>query len=104
MMKSFDERCYILLGKVPKGRVTTYKELAKALGTRAYRAVGGAMKRNPYAPRVACHRVVKSDGSLGGFAYGAREKIKRLRDEGVKVRTGKIQDFERVFFSFGMTS
>jgi methylated-DNA-[protein]-cysteine S-methyltransferase len=51
-MKSFSDKVYDLLRKVPKGRVTTYKEIAHALGSRAYRGVGQAMKRNPYAPEV----------------------------------------------------
>ncbi len=51
-MKSFSEKVYDLLRKVPKGRVTTYKELAHALETKAYRGVGQAMKRNPYAPEI----------------------------------------------------
>jgi methylated-DNA-[protein]-cysteine S-methyltransferase len=51
-MKSFSEQIYALLRKVPKGRVTTYKELAHALGTRAYRGVGQVIKRNPHAPEV----------------------------------------------------
>jgi len=51
-MKSFSDKVYDLLRKVPKGRVTTYKEIAHALGSRAYRGVGQAMKRNPYAPDV----------------------------------------------------
>jgi len=51
-MKTFADKAYDLLRKVPKGRVTTYREIAHALGTRAYRGVGQAMKRNPYAPEV----------------------------------------------------
>jgi methylated-DNA-[protein]-cysteine S-methyltransferase len=51
-MKTFADKAYDLLRKVPKGRVTTYKEIAHALGTRAYRGVGEAMRRNPYAPEV----------------------------------------------------
>jgi methylated-DNA-[protein]-cysteine S-methyltransferase len=51
-MKTFSDKVYDLLRKVPKGRVTTYKAIAHALGTRAYRGVGQAMKRNPYAPEV----------------------------------------------------
>jgi methylated-DNA-[protein]-cysteine S-methyltransferase len=51
-MKTFAEKAYDLLRKVPQGRVTTYKEIAQALGTKAYRGVGQAMKRNPYAPEV----------------------------------------------------
>jgi len=51
-MKNFAEKAYDILSKVPKGRVTTYKEIAHALGTKAYRGVGQAMRRNPYAPKV----------------------------------------------------
>ena len=65
-MKSFNEHCYDLLKKVPKGKVTTYKDLAKALKTKAYRAVGNAMNKNPYPGsrkgQVPCHRVIKSNG------------------------------------------
>ena len=89
-MKSFNERCYSLLKKVPKGKVTTYKALAKVLNSKAYRAVGNAMNKNPYAPRVPCHRVVKSDGFVGGFASGPRNKIKMLKNEDVEVKNGKV--------------
>ena len=51
-MKTFAEKTYDLLRKVPRGRVTTYKEIALAMGTRAYRGVGQAMRKNPYAPEV----------------------------------------------------
>ncbi len=51
-MKTFSDKVYDLLRKVPEGRVTTYKEIAHALGSRAYQAVGQAMKRNPYGPEV----------------------------------------------------
>jgi methylated-DNA-[protein]-cysteine S-methyltransferase len=51
-MKTFSDKAYDLLRTVPKGRVTTYKEIARALGTRAYRGVGQAMRKNPYAPEV----------------------------------------------------
>ncbi|MDM7920145.1 MAG: MGMT family protein, partial [Methanosarcina sp.] len=52
VMKTFSDKVYDLLRKVPGGRVTTYKELAHALGSKAYRGVGQAMKKNPYAPEV----------------------------------------------------
>lgn len=55
--QSFNSRCYELLRKVPRGKVITYKALAQALKTKAYRAVGNAMNRNPHAPEVPCHRV-----------------------------------------------
>lgn len=89
-MKSFNERCYAFLSKVPKGKVTTYGEIARALNSKAYRAVGNAMNKNPYAPEVPCHRVISSDGSLGGFASGPKKKTLMLKAEGVEVIKGKI--------------
>jgi methylated-DNA-[protein]-cysteine S-methyltransferase len=90
---------------IPKGRVTTYGLIAEKLNTRAYRAVGNACRRNPYAPRVPCHRVVRSDGSIGGFSgktsgMSVEKKIRMLREEGVEVRDGKVSDFEKVLFRF----
>ena len=98
--KSFNEKCYSLLIKVPRGRVTTYKAIARALKTKAYRAVGNAMNKNPYAPKVPCHRVVYSDGKIGGFAYGVKKKIKMLNKEGIKIRNNKILNFEKRIFNF----
>lgn len=97
---SFFEQCYALIAKVPRGRVTTYKEIAEALGTKAYRAVGQAMNKNPYAPKIPCHRVVGSDGTLGGFAHGAKAKTQLLKEEGVSVDAGRIVDFERRLYRF----
>lgn len=88
--KTFNEKCYDLLRIVPEGKVTTYKALANALDTKAYRAVGNAMNKNPYAPEVPCHRVVGSDGSLTGFAHGLPQKTKMLQEEGVDVVNGKV--------------
>lgn len=60
----------------------TYKEVAHAIGKpKAYRAVGNALNRNPFAPEVPCHRVIKSDGSIGGFASGSNKKLKLLKSE-----------------------
>lgn len=96
---TFAKKVYEQLRKVPKGKVTTYKILAAALGTRAYRAVGSALKNNPYAPEVPCHRVVKSDGKVGGFmgkltGEEVAKKIVMLRNEGVEIVGGKI-DLEK---------
>jgi methylated-DNA-[protein]-cysteine S-methyltransferase len=102
---NFEERVWKLMESIPKGRVTTYGLIAKKLNTRAYRAVGNACRRNPYAPKVPCHRVVRSDGSIGGFGgktsgMTVKKKIRMLREEGVEVMDGKVTDFERVLFSF----
>jgi len=99
MKKSFNERCYKILRKVPKGKVTTYKEIARALRSKAYRAVGNAMNKNPYSPEVPCHRVIKSNGEVGGFASGVKKKIRLLKKEGIEIKRGKI-DFKKYLYKF----
>ncbi|PIN93145.1 cysteine methyltransferase [Candidatus Pacearchaeota archaeon CG10_big_fil_rev_8_21_14_0_10_31_24] len=96
---SFNEKCYSLLKKVPKGKVTTYKYLAEALNIKAYRAVGNAMNKNPYAPKVPCHRVINSNGKIGGFAFGVNKKIAMLKKEGVEVVNNKI-NLDKFGFKF----
>ena len=98
-MKKFYDECYTLLKKVPLGKVTTYKDIAHALNSKAYRAVGTAMNKNPYAPKIPCHRVVNSNGKVGKFAHGTVEKIKMLRKEGIFVVDGKI-DLKKYGFKF----
>ncbi len=94
-VSEFQQRVYDACSKIPKGKVSTYKAIAGSLGGRAYRAVGSALNKNPYAPKVPCHRVVNSDGRVGGFARGTKEKIIMLEKEGVKVRDGRVQDFSQ---------
>jgi len=89
-MNTFYEKIYTKLRKVPKGKVTTYKALARAVGSYAYRAVGTAMNKNPYAPKVPCHRCVNSDGRVGGFASGTKNKVKMLKKEGIEITNGKV--------------
>ena len=105
MSMNFDERVWKLMGRIPRGKVTTYGQIARKLNTKAYRAVGNACRKNPYAPRVPCHRVVRSDGTIGGFGgktSGKTVEKKRLllREEDVEVRNGRVVDFEKVFFRF----
>ena len=98
-MTRFQSDCYEALKKVPKGKVITYAGLARMIGRpKAHRAVGSAMNKNPYAPQVPCHRVVKSNGDLGGFATDIDVKIKRLQEEGVMVSDNKIVDFRSTLF------
>ncbi len=100
-MNSFSESVWKLAGKIPKGKVTTYKEIAGALNSRAYRAVGQALKRNPYAPEIPCHRVVCSDGRLGGYMGRQKsgKKAELLKKEGIEIRNGKI-DLKRFLHRF----
>jgi methylated-DNA-[protein]-cysteine S-methyltransferase len=82
---NFNQKVWAMTARIPRGMVCTYGDIAKALGTKAYRAVGNALNRNPYAPAVPCHRVVGSNGSLTGFAGGLPKKQRLLREEGVAI-------------------
>ena len=85
--------------QVPRGKVTTYKLIACALGKPgSSRAVGNALGRNPDPDGPPCYRVIKSDGSIGGYAGGVQEKISRLRADGITVKDGRILDLEKVLF------
>lgn len=68
----FQRKVYLALLDIPRGETITYGELARRIGCRSPQAVGQALKRNPFAPTVPCHRVIAADGSLGGF-HGQRE-------------------------------
>lgn len=86
---------------VPRGRVATYGQIAKAIGRpSASRAVGNALNCNPHAPVVLCHRIVKTDGKIGGLASGSKVRAGLLRRDGVKIGDGKIADFEKRLFIF----
>ena len=95
---SLRERCYRLISRIPRGRVTTYKEVAEALGIRGYRVVGRLLSRNPRPVEIPCHRVVKSNGEVGGYVMGVKKKIELLRSEGIPVENGKIVNFQEYFF------
>jgi len=99
-MPAFNHQVWKLCSRIPKGMVSTYKELAHALKCRAYQAVGNALNKNPYSPKVPCHRVVKSDGNIGGFAKGIKKKAEMLEKENVFVNDGKIKDFKKKLFRF----
>lgn len=81
-LTKFQEKVYNIVKKIPKGQVSTYKEVARMIGKpKAYRAVGNALNKNPFE-EVPCHRVIRSDGEVGGYAKGTKVKIQLLRREG----------------------
>ena len=98
--QSFDDRCYALLKRIPKGKVTTYSEIARALNSKAYRAVGNAMAKNKNLVVVPCHRVIRSDGDIGNYAGGRNKKLRLLKDEGVSIKNGKVENVETVIHRF----
>ena len=84
----FQLKVWNYLKKIPRGEVKTYSEVAKAIGNPlAVRAVANAVGKNPLAPQIPCHRVIRSDGSLGGYSGKGGMKTKRflLKTEGVKL-------------------
>ena len=102
MPTPFQKRVYAALEQVPRGRVTTYKQLAACIGCRSCHAVGQALKHNPYAPQVPCHRVIASDLTPGGFMgrHGGavlRHKLLLLAEEGVPFHAGKLAEPSRIF-------
>ena len=99
----FSQKVYQLVKKVPPGKVTTYKEIAKALNSKAFQAVGQALACNPYPIKVPCHRVIKSNGMISGFcgttkAKKVQRKISLLKKEGVEFKGQRIKNFKNLFF------
>ncbi|KKS16392.1 MAG: methylated-DNA-protein-cysteine methyltransferase [Parcubacteria group bacterium GW2011_GWB1_41_6] len=75
-MKTFKQKVYEIVSQIPKGKVMSYKEVAKKAGRpKAYRAVGNILNKNPDIKKVPCHRVIRSDGKIGGYAKGPANKI-----------------------------
>ena len=84
----FQLKVWAYLRKIPRGSVRTYSQVAKDIGKPlAIRAVANAIGKNPYAPKIPCHRVIRSDGSLGGYSGKGGLKTKRflLKKEGIKL-------------------
>jgi len=100
-VSEFQQRVYSELTRIPRGKVTTYKWLAKRIGCASPRAVGQALRCNPFAPRVPCHRVIASDLTLGGFkgrrtVLTLKEKLRLLDNEGVRFEDEKLVDATRL--------
>ena len=84
----FQIKVWKYLISIPKGSIRTYKQVAIAINCpKAARAVANACAKNPYAPKIPCHRVIRSDGALGGYSGrgGIRQKLKLLRSEKVSI-------------------
>ncbi|UCD04579.1 MAG: MGMT family protein [Candidatus Woesearchaeota archaeon] len=88
-MKTEYKQVYQLLKKIPKGKVSTYKEISKVTGIHP-RAVGVILNKNKDPKTFPCYRIVKSDGSLGGYALGLKKKIELLKKDGIEIKNKKI--------------
>ncbi len=96
-----EEIVYKKLLQVPSGMVVTYGELARAVGLKnGQRKIGQIMRTNPFPIIIPCHRVVKSDGNIGGYALGIERKVNMLSKEGIEISNGKIVRFKDRLFYF----
>lgn len=94
----FKEKVLKAVQKIPKGKVMTYAQVARVAGSpRAWRAVGNILNKNRDS-KVPCHRVIRSDGKIGGYAKGTKKKITLLKKEGIKIKNRKIS--EKSYFNF----
>ena len=95
------KKIYKKLLTVPHGKITTYNELSKSIGLKnGQRLVGQIMKKNPFPVIIPCHRVIKSNGDIGGYLFGIDIKKNMLRKEGICIIKNKIDNFKDVFFTF----
>lgn len=95
---NLEDKVYKKLLEVPPGMVTTYGELARAVGLKnGQRAIGRIMNKNPYPVIIPCHRVINSNGKIGGYAWGEKIKTNMLSKEGVKIKNGKIVDLKMIY-------
>ena len=84
-------RTYEVVAKIPSGRTRSYKWVAQRVNSpRSFRAVGQALKKNPFPSVIACHRVIRSDGSIGGFARGKLAKMRLLKAEKIGIINSKM--------------
>ncbi len=91
MNLSFNEKVYFYCKKIPKGKVSTYKKIALLINSpKSFRAVGNALNKNKNTKTIPCHRVIKSDGTVGGYAFGTNKKAKILKSEGIEIINNKI--------------
>lgn len=87
------KKLYKLVKKIPKGKISTYKELAHALNTNSYRVIGKLLSKNT-SKEIPCHRIVMSSGSVGGYNKGIKQKIKLLKREGIPIKKNRIQNLK----------
>jgi O-6-methylguanine DNA methyltransferase len=96
---AFERAVLLMTFQIPEGKISTYQRIAQKIGRpRAYRAVGNALHRNPFAPIIPCHRVIRSDGKFGGNENEADLRMHRLKQEGIHINKGRVTITEQILF------
>lgn len=93
-------KVFDLVKKIPKGKVATYKIIAQKLNIKNYRLVGYFLKNNQSLLKIPCHRVVKSNGEVGGYKLGTTRKIQLLKKEGIPIKNKRIINFKNYLIKF----
>jgi len=98
----FEKQVLNIVKKIPRGKITAYKFLAQAVGkAKASRAVGNALKKNPWLIKIPCHRVIRSDGKIGDYRLGRKKKRLLLKKEGIEfIAKDQIKNFNKVLYKF----
>ena len=95
----FEKAVLMATLEIPRGKVSTYKRIAKRIGRpNAYRAVGNALHKNPLAPIIPCHRVIRSDGLIVGDEQSVKERRRRLLEEGIPVKGNRVRLSKEILF------
>ena len=95
----FEKAVLLATFEIPKGKVSTYKRIAEKIGKpNAYRAVGNALHKNPLAPIIPCHRVIRSDGYLAGDTESIETRKRRLLEEGIPIEGNRVKLSEEILF------
>lgn len=89
-LNDFQKKVLLEVKKIPHGEVRTYKQISEAINSKAYRAVGTAIGKNPLPLIIPCHRVIRSDFKVGGFFGGSEMKKEILKNEGIHIVNDKI--------------
>ncbi|RLG12690.1 MAG: cysteine methyltransferase [Candidatus Nanohalarchaeota archaeon] len=100
-MTNFSKKVLELTKQIPKGKITTYRQLAAAAGNpKACRAVGGTLNKNKHPIVIPCHRVIKSTGEVGGYSGGTVKKVALLKKEGIPIKNSKIVNLKHYLHEF----
>ncbi len=97
MLNNFEKKIIFRLRKIPKGKISTYKILAEYFKV-SPRLIGKVLSKNPYPKKFPCYKIIKSNGEIGEYNCGARNKIALLKKDGLIIKNNKILNFEKCLF------
>lgn len=101
MPNKIEKKVFILLREIPKGNISTYRILAQKIGKpNCCRLIGKILASNHFTKKYPCYKIVKSNGEIGGYNRGIKEKIILLKKDGIEIKKDKIVDFKKRLFKY----